>query len=306
MKLLFSLFLISNVLFAMSAKPKVYQDYHIVGFDTTKELITKKMIVKALSKVGIKTINVQDMNTHFTKNNQRSSFKSYHSLTYIHKDISKKLVQNNPHMGLFYPSSMAIYQKKGDPFLWISFLSSRTHSKILKLTKREMLLAKLDQTILSALLPLAKRPRFYQIGSSLQRERKTLHHLSFTPKISTSALVQNLFEGLSKLGFDKPTPVNINKELATDEDRSTFKFYYGYLLSKPNLLYTLTELHPEVGAFLPMSLVVYQKKGEKSVHIIYQDVANIIDSSNILQTENLRALSKMQGALDTYIAKTVK
>jgi len=305
MKQLLLIIFISSSLFAMSAKPKVYQDYHIVGFDTSKEKVTRKDITNSLSKAGLEILQINDMNALFVKNNRKNDFQSYHVLSYIHKDISNKLIKNNPKAGMFYPSGMAIYQKKNDHYLWVAFLSSRTHSKILKLKKREMLLAKLDRTVLSALLPLAKRPRFLQVGSSLQRERKTINHfrIASSKKISIKSLLPKLTKGFHKLGYQTSSPLDINKNLKGDSQSSDFDFYYSYALSQPDVLYSTTKLHPEVGAFTPTTLIVYKKKSEDSTHIIYPDIANAIDSSNIVETVNLRVLSKMQGALDNFISK---
>lgn len=308
MKQLLLLLCITHSLFAMSAKPKVYQDYHIVGLDTSKQKVSLSNITNALSKVGIEILDTTDMNAHFLSHNKKSDFKSYHVLSYIHKDISTQLIKNNPKAGLFYPAGMAVYQKKDDPYLWVVFLSSRTHSKILKLKKREMLLAKLDRTVLSALLPLSKRPRFLQVGSSLQRERKTLNHFKFEIKksLSIEKILAKLSKGFHKLDYELSSPLNINKHLKVSGKKSDYDFYYSFYLSKPDLLYVTSKLHPEVGAFTPLTLIVYKKKADSDTHIIYPDIANAIDSSNIAETVNLRALSKTQGALDDFISNITK
>lgn len=305
MKPLLLILLLTSSLCAMSAKPKVYQDYHILGLDTNKRALTAKDIEKAMIKGGLTVIENNDMTALVNQEATKVSYDSYHTISYFHKDISSKLVEKIGHMGMFYPASLSVYKKKSDPYLWVSFLSARTYGKILKLREKEMLLAKLDTTILSSMLTLSKMPRFFRVGSSQQRERKTisLQSIKVPKNVDVQKLQKSIFSqlqmGLKKQDIKIKSQTDIKKEL------TGYDFYQTFSLSRDKVVQTLSQSYPETGAYTPFTLIVYKRKNTPHVIFAHPDVANIIDSSNIVEEKSLRLLNAFEADLESFL-KTIK
>lgn len=299
-QLLLTIFFTSSLL-AMSAKPKVYQDYHILGLDTTKKALTAKDIEKALTQGGLSVIENRDITDLVNKSKTEVAYDSYHTISYYHTELSSALVNKITHMGMFYPASMAVYKKKSDPYLWISFLSARTYGKILKLREKEMLLARLDTTILSSILTLTKMPRFFRVGSSQQRERKTisLQSLKVTKNINKTELQKSLFSQL-EMGLKKQE-IQIRDKIDIDKTLKGYDFYRTYSLSRDKIVQTVSHSYPETGAYTPFTLVIYKKKNSPYVIFAHPDVANIIDSSNIIKEKSLKLLNQFQTDLEQFL-----
>ena len=295
--------LFTSALLAMSAKPKVYQDYHILGLDSTKKALNAKDIEKALIKGGLTIIENRDLTRLVNESSKKIDYDTYHTISYFHKEASSQLVEKIGHMGMFYPASMAIYKKKSDPYLWISFLSARTYGKILQLKEKEMLLAKLDTTILSSILTLSKMPRFFRVGSSQQRERKTisLQTLKVDKKIDTLKVQKSLFSQVEK-GLKKQE-IKIRHKMDIKKELKGYDFYRTYSLSRDKVVQTVSRTYPETGAYTPFTLIIYKKKDTPYVIFAHPDVANIIDSSNIVEEKSLRLLNQFQTDLESFLQK---
>ena len=289
----------------MSAKPKIYQDFHVTGLKTTEQAMTPQMIEKTLTDAGITVISNEDLNEAFTKSYKRSDFKVYSIITYYHKEISKKLLTLYPNMGLFYPSRLVVFQKKNDPILWVALVSSRTMGKILTLKKREKLLADLDRSVLRPIIKTIKKPRFNQINSSQLRQLRPLilHQKELKDDKNIAFIEARLKKAITTSSFQLKNVMNLNKTLGKE---TPYDFYKSYQLRNVKTLFTKSTLYPESAAHTPYHLILYKKKGSRYLTVTQIDTAHLIDSSDITDTASLKALIGDQKELDDLLKKVTK
>jgi uncharacterized protein (DUF302 family) len=60
------------------------------------------------------------------------------------------------------------------------------------------------------------------------------------------------------------------------------------------VIYEVSKLHPEAGAFAPCSTYKYQKKGEKTIHMAFPNVHKWIASLNITDKPSIDVLLDAQ------------
>ncbi len=300
MRLSITILLLSTLLFGMSAKPKIYQDFHITGLKTTEQTMSPEMIAQTLTQAGVSVISTEDLNTLFIDRYKKSDFKHYFLITCYMKDISNQLLKKHPNMGIFYPTRVVVFQKKEDPVLWVALLSSRTMGKVLTLKHREKLLADYDRAILQPIIASMKKSRFKQVNSSQQRElRKLLIHTKEVHSLDQlTSIEQRLKAYLPKTSFQLMHIMDLNQLLGKE---SPYAFYKSYQMRNIKTLYTKSALYPESAAHTPLHLVIYKKKTSPIMTITQMDTAHVIDSSDITETASLRALSKDQKEMEDLI-----
>ncbi len=300
MKFILYFFMFSTLLFAMSGKPTIYQDFHILGMDTGKKATTVVDIENALTKAGISVVGTKDLLGLIKKNSK--DFESYHIITYYHKELSHQILETIDYMAMFHPANMVVYKKKDDPYLWVAFISSRTYGKILNLREKELSLANLDRKILSSMLTVSKMPRFFRVGSSQQRKRQTMSLQNM--KVAKSSDIKKVEKSIHQQLNSSFKKLGVTIEHVYDiKEKKDYDFYKSYSLNRDKIIQMVSPLYPESGTYTPFSLIVYKKKGSQNVFFLHPDVANIIDSSNIVDENSLKLLNQFQIDINGLLKK---
>lgn len=285
-KFIISLLFLSLSLWAMSAKPKIYQDYHILAVNTDKENVSALDIKKALTTHGF---TVSALTSVTSKH-----YKSYHILNFVDEEISSKIMEKLPQAALFHPMGMAIYQKKNDPYLWMAFLSSRTHSKVLNLRGGMNAFGLYDRKVIAALLTTIKQARFKQHNSSQKRIVKKLDIYKQTSSVDGKEVLSKLQKKLKAKDF-------IVEEVRDIPASKQYDYFKQIIFHEAKTLQTLIEHNPEAGAFFPSTIIVYKNKHSSQASMMHIDTGNIIDSSNVQSTPSLRALVRRQALIDKIL-----
>jgi len=295
--LLLTLFTLST-LFALETNPS---DYIIIGVDTSTQKLTPKDIEKALIDAGIDIADNRDMNTPFLKQFNHSDFKVYNLLTYLHKDISTQLIKGHSLSGLFYPASMSIYQKKGDPILWVSFLTASTQSRISGFSKENKEFKKLEEITKRSIVKLFKKPLYNRVTPSKAKDFPAISMHKSTLEVDDDVEeikceVEILLEdAIAPLGFVMANFSDVNYVLTKEESiESTFDFYSSYSICKLKVIYNVAKNHPEAGAYAPCTLIMYKEKKSSDIIIAHPSVENWIHSSNITEKASIDVLHQAQ------------
>ena len=278
------------------------EDLIVYKVDNSQKTVTPKSIAEVLQKAGY-TIQVnRDMNGPFKKQFQKTSFDTYNLLTTYDKKIATRLVAKHPHAGAFVPFSVAIYQKKGDKYLHVAFLSAKAQSKILGF--KDSLLEELEKKNRESFLAAMKGATEEKLSyTPLSTDKKLLTEITFEvdddeADDNKEELEMVIDSGLKPIGFIKAgfNTFGIDLEEEKNED---FDFYDTYSLCKLKVIYNVALTHPEAGAFAPCTMAVYHKIGTGKTTMVFPNVYNWF-STLALKDEKLKGY--LQKAQDDIVA----
>lgn len=86
-------------------------------------------------------------------------------------------------------------------------------------------------------------------------------------------------------------------------NKEWYTFYNAYSICKIKVIYTVSKLHPEAGAFAPCTMFMYHKKNDNTIHIGFPTVHKWISALNITDKESIDVLTDAQNRFETILAK---
>ena len=257
------------------------EDLIVYKVDNTDGKVTTKTIGESLSKSGYSVEKNRDMNGPFKIQFKETTFDIYNLLTAYHKTKAPELVGKYPRAGIFTPFSVAIYKKKGDKFLYVSFLSAKAMSKIVGAGEAEFKALEEEnvKAFLAAMPGAQKVDLGYEVVSS---DKKLFTEFTFEVEDDEAAegkedLEMEFEAGLKPIGFINASFKEFGEDLEKAKNQD-FAFYDAYSLCKLKVIYNVAITHPEAGAFAPCTLVMYHKKGEGKTTIVFPNVYNWIST----------------------------
>ncbi len=271
---------------------------NIIMYSTTKS-VTPKHIEEVFQKAGYSVEQNRDMNGPFLKQFKQSDFAVYNLMTVYYPKIAMQMVVQNPDSGIFAPFSIVIFKKKGDKKLYAAVLSAKAKATILGLklnTKLLQELEKINRATLQKALPDAKEEHLGYKPKKVKEKLLTKFSFAVDPKeaLDVKDEVEMMIEdGLKPIGFVMANFNDFNYDLK-EAGKDEFIFYDTYSLCKLKVIYTVAKIRPEAGVFAPCTLAIYQKKGEKSMHIVFPNIFNWIATLNIEDKKAIEALQKAQ------------
>ncbi len=272
-------------------------DIIVYKVDNAKGAITPTTIEKALVKAGYAVPVNRNMNGPFKKQFKKTSFDTYNLLIAYHKKLATKLVIKHPNAGIFVPFSVGIYQKKGDKFLHVAFLSAKKQSQILGF--KDALLNEIEKNnreVFLQAMPNAKEEKLAY--ASLPTDKKLM--TSITVEVEDDESDDNKDElemvidtGLKPIGFIKASfnPFGVDLDEAKNED---YEFYDAYSLCKLKVIYNVAQTHPEAGAFAPCTMALYHKTGTNKTVMVFPNVYNWISTLGLKDKKLIDLLEKAQ------------
>ncbi len=269
----------------------------IVLFKTTDQTVTPQSIEERFAKAGYSIQQNRDMNGPYLKQFKKSDFEVYNLMTIYEPKIAMELVRKYPVTGIFAPFSVVIYKKKGSKELYVGVLSAKAMKKITGVKSKlfDKLQAKNEQTIKSA-LKLAKRVELPYKPQKVNEKLLTSYSFESDPDeaLDTKDEVEMLIEdGLKPIGFVMANFNDFNYDLK-EAGYKDFIFYDAYSLCKLKVIYTVSKIRPEAGVFAPCTLAIYQKRGEKKMHIVFPNIYNWIATLALKDKQAIAALQKAQ------------
>ncbi len=285
------------------------EDLVVYKVDNSAGKITPATIETALTKAGYSVQENRDMNGPFKKQFQKSSFKVYNLMIAYHKKLTTQLVIKHENAGIFAPFSVAIYQKKGDKFLHVSFLTAKAQSKILGV--KDPLLETLEKETRAAFLSAMPGAVEEKLAYKPQpTDKKLLTFVTLDVEDDEAddqkeELEMVIESGLKPIGFIMASfnEFGVDLDEAKNED---YEFYDAYSLCKLKVIYNIAITRPEAGAFAPCTMAVYHKNGTGKTTIVFPNVYNWI-STLALKDKNLIAiLEKAQNDIVALLKNAVE
>lgn len=273
--------------------------------------ITPQTIEDEFKKAGFYISDNRDMNIPFMRQFKKTDFEVYNLFTSYHIESVHNLAKEYPRIGLFTPMSMAIYTKKGDSKIHISFLTSDAIARISEIPADNKDLKKIGElvkSIVSKALPNGSYEKVEYQVSTTQKELITKMHIKLDPEEWEDTIegIIEEFEGELELnGFVQAGYSDVNYDFKKKGD-DTYDLFITESICKLPVIYSVAKTRPEAGAFAPCSISIYKKKGENFMYLEYPNVYNWIASLTIKDKEALEQLilaqAKMEVSLNTIKA----
>lgn len=275
--------------------------------DNSDGKITPKTIQAAFEKAGFMVEANNDMNAPFKRDFNNTNFDVYNLMVLWKKDTFRELGPKYPKIGLFTPLSMSIYTRKGEKSISVSSITPDGIAAMTGIPADEKALVALGKSIEDALKAAMPKGQFVKLPYKMKApEGALVHEASFKAGDDWEETKDDLemkFEGeLAPNGFVSPAFVDLNYDL-DEHEIDTYEFYDAYSICKIKVIYTVSKLHPEAGAFAPCTMYLYLKKGDDTIHMAFPTVHKWISALNITDKESIDVLLDAQGKFEKILEK---
>ena len=307
-KSLMVVLLVTTGLMAAAAQKN---DVRVFTSDNTDGKITAKGIEEAFKKAGFVIAANNDMNAPFMRDFNQTSFDIYNLMVVFRKDTALALAEKYPDIGLFTPISMSIYTKKGDKTISVSSLNASAMARIMNIPEDNEHIVALGKKIEEALKAAMPNGKFIPLPYQQTKPTKEIiTRISFEQKgddwEESKDNMQMIFEGeLAPKNFVMAGFTDLNYDFEENE-KEWYHFYDVYSICSIPVIYEVAKLHPEAGAFAPCSAYMYQKTGEKTIHMAFPNVHKWIAALKIEDKPSIDILLKAQKDFEDILAKLSK
>ncbi len=271
--------------------------------------ISAQTLADGLTAHGYMVAKNQDMNGPYEKQFGTTTFESYNLMSVYHHDTSVALVPKYAESGIFTPFSIAVYQSKGDNFLYIALLTAKAQENIVK--KQDSLflnLETLNKKAIASILPSAiETPLGYE---NLKTDEPLYTKYSFDVEDADAVeamgdLMMMMQSGMKPSGFVVANYIDFNAVLK-EEKNDDYLFYDAYSLCKLKIIYELSKTKPEAGAFAPCTMAIYHKKGSNKTEIVTLSIANLTSTLAIKDEKLLSMLKDAQSTMADIIEESAE
>lgn len=279
------------------------QDIRVMTVANPDGKITGATIEDAFTANGFVVDGNNDMNKPFSLRFGKTWYKTYRLAVVHHKDITARLAKDYPSIGLVTPLSMSIWSSNDNKDISLSSLTLRGMSRIaqIPMTNPDLIAYAdaMDKAIKAAIPGGKYEDRSYNKVADMNMQLATLFTAEFNTDEETTAAdakesFQEKFEAeLEPVGFLFPSFIDLNGEL---EERgvTAYDYYDTYSVYKFDVIFPVSETHPEVGAFVPSTFFVYKKKGEATTYMGYPSVDNWLTATDIEDEKSIKPLVEAQ------------
>lgn len=277
------------------------QDVQIFTSKNTNNTLSAKSIEAAFESVGLSVLGNNDMNKPFQARFGRTYYMHYNLAMYINNDLSYKLIKKYPQFGALTPLTMSIYTT--DKSINIATLTRNGISRAANIPLNDPDLIAYTALIHKALKKALPNGKFKNIPSQKAdiNQSYQVNFISDTNKeddISWDDYIEDFeaeFEAeMEPYGFLFPNFINIQEELFDEHDYHKYDFYHTYSICKFDVIFPVSKLHPEAGAWAPCSFYIYKLKNENKMHMGFLGVQNWITTLDIKDKESIQPLTQAQ------------
>ena len=309
----FSMTACSSTDTAAAAPEKVAQntqDIRVLTVANPDGKITGATIEDAFTKAGFVVDGNNDMNKPFSLRFKNTWYKTYRLAIVHNQDLTAKLAKDYPSIGLLTPLSMSIWSSHDNKDISISSLTLRGMSRItqIPMTNPDLIAYAdaMDKALKAALPGGTYDKRTYSKVADMKMQLASTFTTTLeTDEETTATDAKDSFEEefeaeMEPIGFLFPSFIDLNSEL---EERgiTTYDYYDTYSVCKFDVIYPVSQSHPEVGAFAPCTFYIYKKKGEAETHMGFPSVNNWMTATDIEDEKSMKPLVEAQGMFTDVI-----
>ncbi|SFV63188.1 hypothetical protein MNB_SM-4-83 [hydrothermal vent metagenome] len=282
---------------------KSTQDVQV--YTTLESGVTTKTIEKGFDANGLTMAGNNDMNKPFSTRFKTLHYKVYNLAMFSNTDLTFKILKKYPSFGALTPLSMSIWQDK-DGSMNASTLTINGMSRATGVPVNDPDLIAYAALIKDTLQKALPKGHFKELNHTVKFPTKSFA-VNFTADVelddeaTPADFIEDFeaeFEGeLEPLGFLLPNYTDVQEEIFDDNAYTgVYDFFHTYSICKFDVIYPVSKLHPEAGAWAPCSFYIYKKVGEEKMHMGFLGVDNWIttlDMSDEASIKPLREAEKM-------------
>jgi len=295
---------------AVVKKPAKAQSVQIFTSENKDGKITPKVISDKMDAVGLTSAGNNDMNKPFSQRFSKLHYKTYNLAMYQNDALTLKLIKKYPNFGALAPLTMSIWSDGETMNVSTLTLDGMARATGIANTDPDLIAyAALIHKGLKAAMPNGKFQFLdYNVASQTESYAVTFEMDVEIDEDSTMEDFKEDFEGefegeMEPIGFLMPNYSNLQEELFEDAGYDEYDFYTTYSICKFDVIYPVSKLHPEAGAYAPCSMYMYKKKSEDKMHIGYLGVDNWIKTLDIKDQESMKPLYEAQGLINNILTE---
>jgi len=280
------------------------QDVQIYTMHNLNAAITPQTIEDAFNAAGLSVLGNNDMNKPFLKRFGKVHYKIYNLAMFTNNELSFKLLKKYPQFGALTPLSMSIYSQNDT--INISTLTLKGMARATHIPSSDPDLIAYATLIQQALKKALPDGHFKKLSYVSVEDKKSYRiDLASTVELNKNENIEDFIEDfeaefeaeMEPYGFLFPNYTNIQEELFDAHDYKEYDFYHTYSICKFDVIFPVSKLHPEAGAWAPCSFYIYKKKDEKKMHMGFLGVENWITTLDIQDEESIKPLKEAQGII---------
>lgn len=307
--------IIALLIVGCCSKPEEQKaDVQVYTLANTDSKVTAQSISAAFNSTGLNVLSSNNMNKAFKARFGEVHYDTYHLGIFINKEITFKILKKYPQFGVLTPLTMSVWQDK-DGSINISTLSLRGMARVTGIPIDDVDLVAYADLVQKSLKKALPEGEYKNLPYGLVTPPTTLA-TSFVLDIDMDGSdpedyieeFEDVFESeLASVGFIFPNYLNLQEEIFDEAGYTdVYDFYHTYSFCKLNVIYTVSKIHPEAGAWAPCSLYLYKKKGEDKLHAGFLSVNNWINTIDIKDKPSIEVLEKAQQLLQDIITETAE
>jgi uncharacterized protein (DUF302 family) len=296
-------------------KPKVIQDVQVFTAANADGKITTKSIEDAFDSVGLSVPGNNDMNKPFNLRFKKTYYKTYNLAMYISNDLTFNLLKKYPQFGALTPLTMSIWEDK-DGNMNVSTLTINGMARATQIPVNDPDLIAYGALIHKALKTAMPNGHFKELTSIPTHNGKSLQ-VNFVTEVELDEDstyeeyiedFESEFEGeMEPVGFLLPNYTNVQEEIFDDKGYTgVYDFFHTYSICKFEVIFPVSKLHPEAGAWAPCSFYLYKKSDEDVMRMGFLGVENWITTVGIEDKESIEPLQTAQGKIKEIINSMIE
>ena len=290
--------------------PAKVQSVQVYTADNTDGKITPESISAAFRSVDLPVPGNNNMNSPFKLRFNNTYYNTYNLAMYQNAALTVKLVKKYPNFGVLTPLTMSIWSDDKTHAMNISTLTIDGMARAAHIPVTDPDLIAYAALIKKALAKALPNGSFKVLDNTIKSPAESFE-ITFENTIREGAdlaiyredLEAELEGELESMGFLLPMYTNLKEEMFDKVGYDAYDFYITYSICKFDVIYPVSQLHPEAGAYAPCSFYIYKKKGDNKVHMGFLGVDNWITTLDIEDEESIKPLRKAQGIIEGIVTE---
>lgn len=290
--------------------PEKVQSVQVYTADNTDGKITTESIAEAFRSVGLPVPGNNNMNSPFKARFNNTYYDTYNLAVFQNGDLVVKLVKKYPNFGVLTPLTMSIWSDDEKQAMNISTLTIDGMARATNIPVTDPDLIAYAALIKKALAVALPNGSFKALDHTIKAPAESFA-ITFeatvredTDFISYREDLEAMLEGeLESAGFLLPMYTNLKEEFFDQAGYDAYDFYITYSICKFDVIYPVSRLHPEAGAYAPCSFYIYKKKGDNTVHMGFLGVDNWITTLDIEDEESIKPLREAEGMIKDIVTE---
>ncbi len=295
---------------AKAVAPEKVQSVQVYTADNTDGKITPESISAAFRSVGLPVPGNNNMNSPFKLRFNNTYYNTYNLAMFQNAALTVKLVKKYPNFGVLTPLTMSIWSDDEKHAMNISTLSIDGMARATNIPVTDPDLIAYAALIKTALAKALPNGSFKDLDHTIKSPAESFA-ITFENTVREDVdlieyredLEAELEGELESMGFLLPMYTNLKEEFFDKVDYDAYDFYITYSICKFDVIYPVSRLHPEAGAYAPCSFYIYKKKDENKVHMGFLGVDNWITTLDIEDEESIQPLREAEGIIKGIVTE---